>query len=75
MTQKENMKQAKKDAIFDALTYLGCCAATGIFIGKTIHDPNFIHILGTILCTISAFRERHNFHKNLKLYSDYQKQL
>lgn len=66
MTKEEYKKYMKKKTVGDTMLYLGCCLATGLFLGDSIKEPNFLNILITTLSALMAIdsngRFKHDLH-------------
>lgn len=76
MTKEEFKKTNNKNLTIDIITYMGCCIATGCFIGNVIKEPNFPDLLAGILTALSAVRLHHNVRKDIhrKVLLDNQNQ-
>ena len=66
MTKEEFKKTNNKNLALDLMAYMGCCIATGIFIGNIIKEPNFPDLLASILTALSATRLHHNVIKDIR---------
>ena len=65
MTKQEYKKYMKTKTIGDTILYMACCFSTGLFLGDSIKEPNFLNILITTLSALMAIESNKWFKADL----------